>query len=664
MWISTDDGANWEVLDMLSPAYTCTSMYSFGQEWGMGPGIAGWGGFSGGVTPGVWRDANTSLTGYTTSTVKIRFALCSDPVWCTRDQPELTGMFVDNIIVEEGATRYLLNNGEGIAIPSDLIPTPGMPPTGNYWHLSEPGFPTPPSPTHVMEMSDGAGSYDPDIYNALVSPVIDLTTVSPESGSVYCDFYVRGSINVNDPDPFPDVDNWTVQISPDGGFAWYYYSNPWNQGTTNYVITDVPSAYSLWSEIVSGGAIDLNPYIGYEVQIRVVFQSDPDQYAGEGILIDDFIVEYVMGLEHDCGADMMLVPMPTSARFDTIHCSVELHNYGINAEGQVPAFWRVNYGVAQPLLPWTSLDPGAMTLKEWGWLTPAPGNYFMDSYTQLAGDMDLANDTSKAGLVEVTPADVLEFGYDNRQYSYEPSYYYFFLGPGQGAYVRFTPEDDGIDFNMNGQYLKAIFRDTGTIRVHIYEPDTPTQPGPEVTNFDQAVTLIFPNWQTFDITGVEFLQNTRTDFWAWFEVIQPDSTPHITGWNEIIHGEGHFFANFNNNFGPSDYDFFARAVFEPTPPGVGDEQAAAQPAVFALYQNNPNPFNPTTLISFSLQKAGQAKLTVFDLMGRTVQVLADGSYQAGLHSVTFNAVNLASGIYIYRLEADGKSLEKKMLFLK
>jgi hypothetical protein len=666
VWVSTDGGANWEVLTMTQPAYTCTSMYSFGQEWGMGPGIAGWGGFSGGISPGAWVDAEASLSGYTTSTVKIRFALCSDPVWSTGSQPELTGMFVDNIIVEEGAIRYLLNNAEGIAIPSDMDPEPGTPPTGNFWHLSEPGFPTPPSPTHVMEMSDGAGSYEPDIYNAVVSPVIDLTGYTPGQGNVFGDFYIRGSINVNDPDPFPDVDNWTVQVHPIGpGYGWYYYSNPWGSPSgTNYVMSDVPSTYSLWSEVNTQGVLDLNEYIGYEVQIRILFQSDPDQYFGEGLFVDDFWVEFSSSLNNDVGAEMLHVPMPTSAYFPSIHCSMELHNYGLQNQGSVPAFYRVNYGAGNPLIPWASINAGEMVLKEWDWTTPAPGSYFVDGYTALSGDENMDNDSSKAGLVEITAEDVLEFGYDNREYSYSGgTFYYFFFGPGQGPYVKFTPEDDGIDFNMDGQYLKGLFREPGTLQVHIYEPGTATDPGPEVTSFPATVTQTYPAWQQIDISGVDYLQNTRTDFWVWFETTAADSTPHITGWNEIIHGEGHFFTNFNFNYGPSQYDFYIRAVFSPSL-GVEDPGATAQPNVFALHQNTPNPFNPSTTIEFSLDHAAAARLAVFDLMGRTVAVLADGNFSAGSHSVTFNASDLSSGVYVYRLESEGRSLENKMVFLK
>ncbi|TKJ38350.1 hypothetical protein CEE37_12585, partial [candidate division LCP-89 bacterium B3_LCP] len=336
VWVSIDNGANWEVLTMTTPVYNCQSMYSFGAEWGMGEGIAGWGGFSGGVSPGAWVSASADLSDYTSSTVKLRWALCSDPVWCSLDDPLLTGIFIDDVAVSEGATVYLENDADGTAYPSDLVPTPNAPPTGNYWSLSEVLYPPAPSPTHVMEMSDGAGSYVPDIYNAVVSPVIDLTSYT--TGSVFGDFYIRGSINVGDPDPFPDVDNWTVQIRPIGETAWFYYSNPWNQGGTNYVLTDLPTTYDLWSNVNTDGPLYLTPYAGYEIQIRILFQSDPDIYFGEGLYVDDFVVEHTDALNNDCGTELMHVPMPTSLYFADIGCSVELHNYGLNDQGMIPAF--------------------------------------------------------------------------------------------------------------------------------------------------------------------------------------------------------------------------------------------------------------------------------------------------------------------------------------
>ncbi len=89
-----------------------------------------------------------------------------------------------------------------------------------------------------------------------------------------------------------------------------------------------------------------------------------------------------------------------------------------------------------------------------------------------------------------------------------------------------------------------------------------------------------------------------------------------------------------------------------------------KPAEFKLNKNYPNPFNPTTQIEFSLPQASGVQLTVYDMLGRRVTTLVEGKRQAGQHSVTFNASNLSSGVYIYRLKTDGFSESRNMLLVK
>lgn len=100
------------------------------------------------------------------------------------------------------------------------------------------------------------------------------------------------------------------------------------------------------------------------------------------------------------------------------------------------------------------------------------------------------------------------------------------------------------------------------------------------------------------------------------------------------------------------------------PTGVDDIQAGNLPVEFALDQNYPNPFNPSTIISFDLPRASRVRLEVYNLLGQSVRVLADGRFGAGTHQVEFNADNLPSGIYFYRLSHDGESLTRKMILLK
>ena len=88
------------------------------------------------------------------------------------------------------------------------------------------------------------------------------------------------------------------------------------------------------------------------------------------------------------------------------------------------------------------------------------------------------------------------------------------------------------------------------------------------------------------------------------------------------------------------------------------------PTSLKLEQNYPNPFNPATTIEFSLPQRQEVTLKVYDLLGREVATLVNANIEAGVHSVTFDASNLPSGVYIYRLQAGEFTETKKMVFLK
>jgi photosystem II stability/assembly factor-like uncharacterized protein len=88
------------------------------------------------------------------------------------------------------------------------------------------------------------------------------------------------------------------------------------------------------------------------------------------------------------------------------------------------------------------------------------------------------------------------------------------------------------------------------------------------------------------------------------------------------------------------------------------------PSRFVLYQNYPNPFNPTTVINYQLEAESFVSLKVYDVLGREVETLVSERQTAGSHSVTFNAANLPTGVYFYRLEAGTYRDTKKLLLLK
>ncbi|GIW91302.1 MAG: hypothetical protein KatS3mg109_1734 [Pirellulaceae bacterium] len=88
------------------------------------------------------------------------------------------------------------------------------------------------------------------------------------------------------------------------------------------------------------------------------------------------------------------------------------------------------------------------------------------------------------------------------------------------------------------------------------------------------------------------------------------------------------------------------------------------PRAVLLAQNVPNPFATSTTIRFVLPRWSHVKLTVVDVLGREVTMLVEGELNAGEHSIVFDAEDLASGVYFYRLQAGGFTETKNLLILK
>ncbi|MCL4540264.1 MAG: aryl-sulfate sulfotransferase [Bacteroidetes bacterium] len=115
-----------------------------------------------------------------------------------------------------------------------------------------------------------------------------------------------------------------------------------------------------------------------------------------------------------------------------------------------------------------------------------------------------------------------------------------------------------------------------------------------------------------------------------------------------------------------------RALRFPWPPSTATSVASdgnMVPSLFRLFQNYPNPFIPTTVISYQLSAVSNVTLKVYDILGREVATLVNGQENAGVYKVNFNASRYAGGVYFYRLVADGSKGDrfvsiKKMLELK
>jgi subtilisin-like proprotein convertase family protein len=100
-------------------------------------------------------------------------------------------------------------------------------------------------------------------------------------------------------------------------------------------------------------------------------------------------------------------------------------------------------------------------------------------------------------------------------------------------------------------------------------------------------------------------------------------------------------------------------------PLVGVQNVSNEiPRRFELKQNYPNPFNPATIINFQIPTEGFVKLSVYDITGREVKTLINENMHAGVYNIDFNGSDLSSGVYFYKLEANGFSDVKKMMLVK
>ncbi len=111
-------------------------------------------------------------------------------------------------------------------------------------------------------------------------------------------------------------------------------------------------------------------------------------------------------------------------------------------------------------------------------------------------------------------------------------------------------------------------------------------------------------------------------------------------------------------------EFFGGNYFLTVGESTSIERTASVPSGFSLFQNYPNPFNPTTTFKYELPKESKVVLSIFDMNGRLVETVVNQTQQPGYYSIQWDASQYSSGVYIYRIQADGFSAVKKCILMK
>ena len=143
--------------------------------------------------------------------------------------------------------------------------------------------------------------------------------------------------------------------------------------------------------------------------------------------------------------------------------------------------------------------------------------------------------------------------------------------------------------------------------------------------------------QSVTLSGTSFIGTYRNVFSDETVVLEEEATLLLPAWGYVVY-----------------------EAMEVNTGGVGE----AWPGAFALGQNYPNPFNAATKISYSLAAPSAVRLTVFDLLGRAVQVLASATQPAGTYEVAFTATDLPGGVYVYQLQAGNHTETKRLVLLR
>jgi hypothetical protein len=226
--------------------------------------------------------------------------------------------------------------------------------------------------------------------------------------------------------------------------------------------------------------------------------------------------------------------------------------------------------------------------------------------------------------------------------------------------------------------------------------------GNYLQNVKKNGEIVFPNGKFF---YGDFANTNRG-----LEIIQSDSSNFIITWHSTRYGSDEYLCQkFSSSFEKlwDHDDLFSRytheelalipdgrggfidafSVYYPATPGVLIQQVSSNgvlgevlttikennisdPENFRLYQNFPNPFNPTTQIQYVLPNASNVIVTVYNSLGQTVKVFNEGTKEAGNHNITFNGEGLSSGIYLYSVHSgsiDGKqsfTAARKMLLIR
>jgi hypothetical protein len=240
------------------------------------------------------------------------------------------------------------------------------------------------------------------------------------------------------------------------------------------------------------------------------------------------------------------------------------------------------------------------------------------------------------------------------------------------SYFGGTGRDDAYDNGNNNIYHdgRIGYLNNETI---VITGSTMSSNFPITTNaYDRSIASYDGFVSVLNIASKEVLYSTFLGGSGSEEVdginISNDSTIFISGITSSSNFPVSQSAFRKTSFGGSNDALFARLILHSSITGV-DSKSKSLPGEFNLYQNYPNPFNPTTNIQYSLNQSSQVRLTIYNILGQKTKTLVDSFQIQGEHSIVWNGTDdsdnpVSSGVYFYRLDANSKTSQNKMILIR
>ena len=243
-------------------------------------------------------------------------------------------------------------------------------------------------------------------------------------------------------------------------------------------------------------------------------------------------------------------------------------------------------------------------------------------------------------------------------------------------HTDFFGETPGLDWGIFGLMIPDDWTvDSVKYQSHQPAPDTSDIKPGSMAYLDPDIPDNYPNKVDYWTDSLETRYPPPDGmFWEVWQSVDADSTALDTGYvdmfvymtvgqTEGIFDLGYFISMASLDFDEAAYYSYSGGnTITINVSSINDRQGV--PEEFILHQNYPNPFNPSTTIRYNLDVKSEVRLSVFDVTGKEIAILVNGSQNAGEHQVQFTGQELSSGVYLYRLTAGDRNIVRKMMLVK